>query len=215
VDAVSRRALLERAGLLAGATSLASLTDALRGLGWLEAAEAATPRTVRDAMGGLVAFVVPGRDTYSRAQGVTTAQPGGVEAGAVPELIETLDLFLPGSVPLSATVAALLDQTALAVAPRSARGRFRSPFANLGFRQKGEVFRRLEAIGSPEAGSIRFLFGNLPGLVAFLSYSDAAATRRRRLGRRPVGWQLSRYDGVAEGRAELRGYFQGRRKTQP
>jgi len=215
-DGVSRRELLARAGLLAGAAALAPLPDALRSLGWLEAAEAATPRAVQDAMAGLVAFVVPGDDPYSRAQGTRMKGAGGVQAGAAPELIRTLDLFLPGSLPLSATVAALLDQTALSVVPRSARGRFRSPFANLTFRQKAEVFRRLEAIESPEAGSIRFLVGNLPGLVAFIAYSDAAATdrRRRRLRRRPVGWQLSSFDGVAEGRAELRGFFQGRRRAE-
>jgi hypothetical protein len=33
--------------------------------------------------------------------------------------------------------------------------------------------------------------------------------------RRPVGWRLSAYAGVADGRPELKGYFQSRRAADP
>jgi hypothetical protein len=197
--AVSRGAFLARAGVLAA--GLAGLSDALRTLGWLEPAYAAPPDRVRATMEALVAFVVP----------------GGGEAGATAELIRTLDLSLPSRPPLSSTVAVLLDQTALAVRPGAARGRFGSPFANLSFRDKARVFERLEGLDSPELGSIRYLAGNLPGLAAFVVYSEAGVLDRktRRLRGRPLGWSLSRYSGTADGRADLRGYFQGRRKAEP
>ena len=103
---VSRRELLERAtALAAGAVVLDRLPHALRVQGWLEDAYAATPNVVQQTMNGLVAFIVPGRDRYSRAQGTKAKTPGGIEAGATPVLIRTLDRFLPGPLPLSATAA--------------------------------------------------------------------------------------------------------------
>ena len=94
------------------------------------------------------------------------------------------------------TVAAVLNAQATQLDPGIVPGKYQAPFANLAFAQKAEVFRRLEAIDSPEAGALRFLAGNLPGLVAFLVYAD-----------RKVGWKLSRYSGVADGRKEFKGYF--------
>src|SRR5207247_9227441 len=89
---VSRRELLERATVLvAGATVLDDLPHALRGQGGIEGAYAATPNVVRQTMNGLVAFVVPGRDSLSRAQVTKSRTPGGIEAGATPVLIRTLD----------------------------------------------------------------------------------------------------------------------------
>jgi hypothetical protein len=211
---LTRRSLLIRAGALAAGGVLAQLPGALRGQGWLEeAAEAAArPDLVHETLNGLVAFVVPGKDRYSAAQGTPTFTPGGVEAGATAVLVETLDTLIPS---LSATAAAILNQTAVAVRPGAARGRFRSAFANLSFRDKARVFQRLDGLEGSEAGSIRYLAGNLPGLAAFAAYSEAGAydRRRRRLRKRPVGWRLSGYSGVADGRAELRGYFQGRRQA--
>ena len=82
---VSRRELLERAtALVAGAVGARSPPHALRLQGWLEDAYAATPNVVQQTMNGLVAFVVPGRDRYSRAQGTKSKTPGGIEAGATP-----------------------------------------------------------------------------------------------------------------------------------
>jgi hypothetical protein len=215
---VSRRELLERAtALVAGAAVLDRLPQALRLQGWLEDAYAATPNVVAQTMNGLVAFVVPGRDRYSRAQGTRSRTPGGIEAGATPALIRTLDRFLPGPLPLSATAATILNGYAAQVDPRSEQGTFASPFANLSFAQKARVFQTVEALQAESAGSIRFLAGNLPGLVAFLAYSEAGVydVKRRRVRRRPVGWRLTRYAGVAEGRKELKGYWRGRTKADP
>ena len=216
--ALSRRELLERATALAGgAFLLAGLPDALRARGWLEEASAAAPSLVEETMNGLVAFVVPGRDRYSIAQGAKSAKAGGIEAGATPAVIETLDRFLPSNPPLSSTAAAILNQFATGVRATSRRGKFRSAFANLSSAEKAKVFQTLEGLTAPDAGSIRFLFGNLPDLVAFLAYSEAGVfdRRRRRLRRRPLGWSLTRYGGTADGHAEFRGYLGGRRAAEP
>jgi hypothetical protein len=216
--ALSRRELLERATALAGgALLLAGLLEALRLRGWLEAAEAAGPSLVEETVNGLVAFVVPGRDRYSIAQGAKSAKAGGIEAGATAAVIQTLDRFLPSDPPLSSTTATILNQFATSVRAASRRGKFRSAFANLSFAEKARVFQTIEGLTGPDVGSIRFLFGNLPDLVAFLAYSEAGVfdRRRRRLRRRPLGWSLTRYGGTADGHAELRGYLGGRRAADP
>jgi hypothetical protein len=215
---VSRRELLERAtALVAGAAVLDHLPHALRLHGWLEDADAAPPNVVQQTLNGLVAFVVPGRDRYSRAQGTKSKTAGGIEAGATPVLIRTLDRFLPGSLPLSATASTILNGYATQVDPRSRQGTFASPFANLSFAEKARVFQTVEALPAESAGSIRFLVGNLPDLVAFLAYSEAGVydAQRRRIRRRPVGWRLTRYAGVADGRKEFKGYWQGRKAADP
>jgi hypothetical protein len=198
---VSRRQLLERAtALVAGVAVLDQLPHALRLQGWLEDAYAATPNLVQQTMNGLVAFIVPGRDRYSRAQGTTTKTPGGIEAGATPVLLRTLDRFLPGPLPLSATAATILNEFAAQVTPVN-RGYhpFLSAFANLSVARKAQVFQTVESLQAESAGSIRFLIGNLPDLVAFVAYG------------RPLGRKLTKYAGVADGRKELKGYWQGRK----
>jgi hypothetical protein len=197
VDELTRRRFLERTGWLALAGFAAQLPTR-----WLDAARATAlkPDLVHDTINGLVAFIVPGPDAYSKAQGETTSSPGGIAAGTTQALIDTIDLFLKATPPFSATVAALLNGQAEQLSPRGSK--FQSAFANLSFQQKGEVFRRLESLTDPAAGSIRFLAGNLPGLVAFLAYSDPK-----------VGWKLSHYSGTADGRRELKGYFQGRKSV--
>jgi len=215
---VSRRELLTRAtALVAGATVLDRLPHALRLQGWLEDAYAAGPNVVAQTLNGLVAFIVPGRDRYSRAQGTRSKTPGGIEAGTTSALMRTLDRFLPGPLPLSATAATILDQFATQVDPAARKGTFASPFANLSFAKKAQVFQVSESLSAESAGSIRFLVGNLPDLVAFLAYSEAGAydAKRRRVGRRPVGWTLTHYAGVADGRKELKGYWDGRKAADP
>jgi hypothetical protein len=202
---VSRRELLERAtAFVAGAAVLDRLPHALRLQGWLEDAHAATPNVVEQTMNGLVAFIVPGRDRYSQAQGTKTKAPGGIEAGATPALIHTLDRFLPGPLPLSATAATILNEFAAQAAPVN-RGfhPFASPFANLSTAQKAKVFQAVESLQAESAGSIRFLVGNLPDLVAFIAYG------------RPLGKRLTKYAGIADGRKELKGYWQGRKVAEP
>ncbi len=211
---VSRRELLRRATVLAaGAAVLDRLPHALRLQGWLEDAYAAEPNVVQQTMNGLVAFIVPGRDRYSRAQGTKSRTPGGIEAGTTPALTRTLDRFLPGPLPLSATAATILNEFATQVDPASRQGKFASPFANLSFAQKARVFQTVEGLQGEGSGSIRFLVGNLPDLVAFLAYSEAGVydAKPRRVRRRPVGWRLTHYAGVADGRKEFKGYWQGRK----
>ena len=68
-------------------------------------------------------------------------------------------------------------------------------------------------------GNFAFVAGILPGFVAFLAYGEwhVFDRRRRRLRRRPVGWDLANYQPgrlvPAEGWNELQGYYQGRRRV--
>ena len=165
------------------------------------------PRDVRETFEALAAYAVPGPDRYSRRQGQRHARPGGVATGGADVLIATLDRFIPARPPFSTTVAAILN----AFAP-ARRGPFASRFANLRFREKRAV---LDALASSSEEGIRFLGANLAGLAAFACYSEANAydRRRRRLRRRPLGWRISGYDGLAEGRADLKGYYRGRRRA--
>lgn len=214
---ISRRVLLERAGLAGAGALLAQIPGFLSAKGWLDEARAQTPDATRDALNGLIAFVVPGPDAYSVAQGQSTPEPGGIDAGTTELLVELLDRFvgLPaGTLPSSGGVAQLLNGYALQVNPAAAGGSFASPFARLGFDEKVEVFRRFEQ--ETEGTELRFVSGILIGAVAFLSFTEGGVMDRqtRRLTGTPVGWTLSRYDGVAEGRPELRGYWKKRRKVR-
>jgi hypothetical protein len=116
---------------------------------WVQTAFAATP----SAIDALVAFVVPEQK---------------LRPVAASRLIRTLDRFLPGPQPLSATAAAILDGAAAQV-------RAGATFAKLSRGEQVRVFATLERLPNESAGSIRFLVGNLPGLTAFVGYS----TRRR------------------------------------
>src|SRR2546430_12358219 len=158
---LSRRQLLERATLLVGAAALADLPRALRVQGWLDSAYAAGPTVVEQTMSGLVAFVVPGRDRYSRTQGTTSRSPGGIEAGATRALIRTLDRFLPANPPLSAAAATILNEVAANVSPTARNGIFASPFANLSLAKKAKVFETLEGFGGEQTGLVPYPAGVL------------------------------------------------------
>jgi hypothetical protein len=69
--------------------------------------------------------------------------------------------------------------------------------------------------GDPSFAPLRSLVGVLPALVAFLAYSEAGVFDHatRTLHGRPVGWTLSGYEGVADGRDDFRGYFENRRRA--
>lgn len=190
--------------------ALVDLPGVLRGRGWLDAAQAADPDLVHDTLNGLVAFVVPGPDAYSAHQGASTTEPGGIDARITDVLIETLDRSLPFAPSFSATVAGILNAVAQVV-NASAGGPFPSPFARLRFPEKVAVFAALD--GDP---ALRPLAGSLPGLVATLVYSEAGVfdSRTRVLTGRPVGWAISGYEGVADGRDEFKGYFQDRRRVE-
>jgi hypothetical protein len=214
---ISRRVLLERAGLAGAGALLAQLPGFLSAKGWLEEAHAQTPDLMRDTLNGLVAFVVPGPDPYSVAQGQSTPEPGGIEAGATEPFVELLDRFVGvpvGTLPASRAVSELLNGYAAQVNPAAVGGAFPSHFARLSFDDKVEVFRRFES--DTEGSALRFLSGILIGAVGFLAYGEAAVMDRntRTLTSTPVGWTLSKYDGVAEGRPELQGYWKNRRKVR-
>ncbi len=156
---MNRRELLRRAAALVLVTRL----------GWLEEAFAST----RGALDALVEFVVADRQLAS----VTT-----------PRLVRTLDRFLPGPQPLSATAAAILDGAAAQV-------KAGATFAQLNGAQKAQTFAEIESLPDDAAGSIRFLVGNLADLTAFLAYS----TRR--------GHRFARYESGLHGHKEFKGYW--------
>jgi len=194
----SRREFFARGLLAAAAATL--------GPGpWIEAARATPVDLVRDTFNGLLAFVVPGSDAYSVAQGSSTVDRGAVDANVMDVLISTLDELTPFVPSFSAQVAAVLNGVALAVNP-SPGSIFQSPFANLPFAQKVAVFQVMDA-----TDQFKPLAGILAAFVAFLCYSEAGTfdPATRTIIGRPLGWDLCNYDGVADGRDEFRGYFKG------
>lgn len=207
---LSRRGFLFDMGLLATATALLHTPGALGSPGWLETAEAGTTDLVRDTFNGLLAFVVPGPDDYSVAQGVSTAEPGGVDANVTDVFIETLDASTPFLPHFSAVVATILNDLALVVDP-SAGGPFPSAFSRLSF---GEKVRVVQIMDGTDA--LAPLAGILPAFAAYLAYSEAGVLdrRSRSLTGQPVGWTISAYQGVSDGRDELQGYLDGRRKAR-
>lgn len=234
-----RRTFLARAGVLGAATMLWQVPPLLRLRGWDSPAYAQDPNIVRDTLNGLVAFIFPGDDEYSVAQGDSTNSPGAMAADTTTILIQSLDEFLPApdgpppltnddTVPLSGGIANLLNVVAASVNPAAAGGPFPSHFSRLSSAEKAEVFHRLETDnGVPDnelpepftgaTGNFRFVAGILPGFVAFLAFSEwhTYDPETRRLTQRPVGWEQSGYQGSrrnpVEGWDEHLGYYQGRR----
>jgi hypothetical protein len=175
---------------------------------------------VREAFDGLVAFLVPGRDRFSVHQGHTSPSGGGVAAGAGPALEYVYDQAIPYplvgrpfdlDLPGAAAVAAILNLVAVQVSPATALGPFASSFAGLSFAGKAEVFRRLEEPGLADGTPVRFILDTAPTLAAFAVYSEAPVFDRaaNRPTAVPLGWQLSRYQGIGDGWNEFRGYYRG------
>ena len=102
--------------------------------------------------------------------------------------MRTLDRFLPGPQPLSATAASILDGAAAQVKPGAT-------FAQLTRAQQAQAFETIERLPVESAGSIRFLVGNLPDLSAFIAFST------------PSGRRLARYTAGRHGHKELKGYW--------
>src|SRR5690242_15336085 len=124
-----------------GNTFSAALTSALiqaqpfvKSRGWVDTAHAG-PDVTHDTFNGLFAFVLPGSDAYSIAQGVSTVDQGGVDTGAIDVFIRTVDASTPFIPSFSAQVAAILNSLATSVNPGGG-GSMISPFANLTFAQK-------------------------------------------------------------------------------
>jgi hypothetical protein len=233
---ISRRRFLQSGGLAAAAV-LAQVSGLVRTRGWYEPAYAQELDLVHDTLDGFVAFVLPGDDPHSVAQGERANGPGGIAAGTTGALIANLDRFLPlpdtlgpndGTAPLSGAIAILLNTVALSVNPLSLNGLFLSPFARLPFSDKAAVFQRLEQ-GAPipdhllpepltlVSGNLAFVAGILPTFLGFLAGTeqDVFDHATRSLRGRPVSWQVSGYqpNGPVEGWDELKGYYQGRREV--
>ena len=202
IDLVRRKvvAALLATGAMTALTSNAEL---------IGKALAQTPDLTRDTLNGVAAFFVPGRDPYSFHQAESTPEPGGLEAGAGEGLYQGLNFANPFLPSLADTVAGLLNATALAINP-GVGGPFLSPFSNLSFLNKARVFAALE--GKPASAPIA---GVLPLIVGFLSYAETAVFNpvTRTISGRPIGWNLSNYSGVADGRKDFKGYFKNRREA--
>lgn len=210
-DALDRRQVLR--SILSAVVGVSFPSAARASIDQLTAGLGSTPELTEDTINGLVAFIVPGPDPYSIAQGVVDSLPGGIEAGATSAFIAGINLdfyFLPT---LADTIAELLNGVALTVNPESASGDFLSPFANLSFLEKAVVFSVLEGDASFEP--FRNLISVLPGLVVFIAFSEAGVfdPSTRSLVAEPVGWSLTAFDGVAEGRDEFMGYYHRRRRA--
>jgi len=189
--------------MAAAASAVVSANEFLATRGWLEAAESLSADLLHETFNSFFAFVVPGSDAYSVAQGVSTAEPGGVDSGGVDVFLRTLDGSTPFVPAFSATVAGALNGLAQLVNP-GATGPFSSPFARLSFAEKAAV---LQIVDSTD--SLKLLGGLLPLFAAYFSYSEAGAFDpvSRSLTGDPVGWRISSYQGVSDGRDEFRGYY--------
>jgi hypothetical protein len=216
----SRRAFLQRTGLAGLALALPGLLE-LHGL--VDDAIAQSADVTEDTLNGLIAFMVPGDDPYSVAQGQTAPGPGGVAANVVRTFIGNLDMFVPAgtattgdrSIPGSSGVATLLNSYASQVNPVAAGGAFPSAFARLSFAEKAEVFKRFEAEAASADTELRFVAGILPGFAAFLAFSEAGVfdPATRGVTQRAVGWEIASYSGPAEGHREHLGYWKGKKKA--
>jgi hypothetical protein len=203
---VSRRDFVARSGLVGLAVMFAPLPQVARSRGWV-AGEAADPNVVHESLDGLAAYVVPGNDPYSLAQGISASGPGAVAARATDGFIEVVDAIAPVTAAgNSATVAGVLNALATQLNTQNPTSGFRSPFAGLSFGRKRAVFASLER---DPAEAFRYLAAVAPALIALLTYSEYGVLDRRthRLRGTPVGWRISNYGGVADGHDELRGYY--------
>jgi len=196
-----------RIGMLGAAAAAVATSSSFAS--WMARAQSSTPDLIADTYNGLLAFIVPGPDSYSVEQSVSPSEPGGLAAGVADLLIVTVDESVPYAPPFSAVVAALLNQLAEAVHPNGS-GNFPAPFSNLLYPEKVAVLQIMD-----RTDALKPLSGILPAIVAFLCFSDAGTFDRatRTITAQPVGWDISNYSGVADGRAEFRGYFRNRQSA--
>jgi len=235
---LSRRMFLARVGTTTVAASALAAMPGLLGRRF-DAAYAQGVDLIAQTYAGLAAFWWPGDDDYSVAQGEVANGPGAVAANAGVHLAAALDQFVPApddlgsnddTLPLSQVVAGSLNTTASTVNPAALAGTFQSPYANLAYADKAEVWRVLEedtqnldSSGFPEplanaTGVLQFVFGVLPGFVQFFGFVeiDVFDPSTRKLTSRPVGWDHAQYavgmgTTLPEGWDEFLGYYQDRR----
>lgn len=202
---ISRRSFFGNALLASAAVAIASSQDFLLSKGWITRADAAVPDLLEDTFNGLMAFVVPGTDPFSYAQGVSSPDPGALAADIYEILVASLDATTPFVPGFSGQVAAILNGVSFAI-NSSPSGPFISQFANLSFAEKAGVFQVMDA--TPQLAGLASI---LPIFVAFYFYSEAGVldAGSGELTGVPLGWQQSSYQGVSDGRAEMRGYYPG------
>lgn len=151
------------------------------------------------------------------------------QAATLDEALRTL-LENDATLPLSLTVASMLNLLATQVTPAAVSGPFLSPFARLSFAEKATAFSLLEGPDAdlvaladthfPEplrnsvSGLLRFVGGALLEFPAFGTFTEFAVLDpdSRQLTGRPVGWDLTGYqpNGPREGWDEFVGYYQDR-----
>lgn len=113
---MDRRVFLARLGVLGAVTGASTaLPASVRGAAASSASDPLVDvvskllaELARDSLNGLSAFVVPGKDAYSRAQGTPRDEPGAMEARTPDFLIESLDNYVPLPDQLAKPVAAAL-----------------------------------------------------------------------------------------------------------
>lgn len=173
---LSRRDLLLRTGAVGAGAAVAGLWPAAaRGtvpesLEWLleQVAEPALRLLSYDTFAGLAVFAVPGPDRWSRAQGVVSATPGGIEARAPELLMHTVDRYIawPDSY-----------AQALAAAFRSGVSDVRIPGSLL-----GGLLRALELLGATLDDALEQLLENdrtIPVALVLALLMNFAATQVR------------------------------------
>src|SRR5215216_2437276 len=92
----SRRTFLWRTGSLGAAATVALYPSIAKAAGVLDPliddiAAPALKALATDTIAGLVAVEVPGSDKYSKAQGVTSTTPGGIDARGTEVFLIDLD----------------------------------------------------------------------------------------------------------------------------
>ncbi len=202
---------------------MAATGAALTSVGWIfsgaEAAAYPLEPAVRDTTNAILAFVVPGNDRYSQHQGMATDRPGGVTPGTAASLELTFNEAIPepikGLLGIEETgsiaIAALVNLFTVTAFPQSIHGPFAAPFANLSHQAKAHVFELLDTDPRLPGLPIEFAINAIPTLAAFAAFSEHSAFDRQRrvLTGRPVGWELTKYRGVSNGRNEFLGYYRG------
>lgn len=158
--------------------------------------------------------------------------PGALASGLDAALGRALGNNPNQGTPITLVVALFLNYLATSVRPTAVAGPFpASPFANLGFSEKLEAWRRLEQdhpqlLGLVDAklsepareslsGLLKLLGSALPTFTAFAAFSEYEAFDRtlRRATHRPIGWHISNFargrSTPANGWNEFKGYHKG------